>query len=109
MHVADWLQGRFASKPAAVDSAFDERVDVDCIRREMMHALRDCREVFRKRSLERIRDAAGAMDLWMLRPEIFLAIAQDLGQVAATQRINALTPLFRGWLPPASAPRATRH
>jgi hypothetical protein len=105
MHVVDWLQGRFARGRAAPDSAFDERVDVDCIRREMAHALRDCRESFRARSMERIVRAATPIELWQLRPAIFLAIAQDLGQVAATQRINALTPLFRGWVPPASAPR----
>ena len=106
MQVARWLQERFAvSKPAPIDSAFDGRVHVDCIRREMAHALRDCRDVFQRRSIARLRRAAGPIELWQLRPEIFLAIAQDIGQVEATRRINALTPLFRGWVPPASAPR----
>jgi hypothetical protein len=110
MLVGRWLHERLSSgRGAPADSAFDERVDVDCIRREMLHALRDCRDVFRKRSLERIRNAAGPQELWMLRAEIFLAIAQDHGQLTATQRINGLTPLFRGWVPAAAAPRTTRH
>jgi hypothetical protein len=104
--VGRWLHGRIAgARSAPVDSAFDERVDIDCIRRELAHALRDCRESRRVRFVDRIRRATQPMELWAMRPEIFLGIAQDLGQVEATRRINALTPLFRGWVPPASAPR----
>ncbi len=47
------------------------------------------------------------VELWVLRPEIYLFIAQDLGQVKATRRINALTPLFRGGVAQASAPSCT--
>lgn len=102
--MVDWLLGsRRASQD--VDSAFDSRIAPDCIRREMSHALQGCGDLQRQRMQGRIRCAREAMDLWQLRPELYLCIAQDLGQLEATRRINALTPLFRGWVPHDAAPR----
>jgi hypothetical protein len=80
-------------------SGFDEPVQLDCIRREMEHALHDCTGSRRVGALMLVQGARSALDLWLLRPEILLVVAQDHGQFVATERVNALTPLFRGWLP----------
>lgn len=100
MSVMEWLKRR-SRRQILESSAFDldARVQLECIRREISHALRDCTEPRRGMALRAIEHARGALDLWLLRPEIFLMLESDLGPEVAEQRIQALTPLFRGWVP----------
>ena len=73
-----------------------------CIRYEMLLAVQPCSDTHRKRAADKIGRAGSPMDLWQLRPEIYLYLAQDLGQCQANVRINALSPWFKGWVPEAA-------
>ena len=94
--VSQWLFGARSAPPA---EPAPPRADVDSIRRELMRTLQPCSEAHRMRGGAKVERADGALDLWLLRSEIYLYLAQDLGQVEATMRINSLVPLFRGWVP----------
>lgn len=82
-------------------SEVPQRAEVGCIRYEMLLSVQPCSDRHRNRAADRIRRAESPMDLWQLRPEIYLYLAQDLGQCQANERINALMPLFKGWVPEA--------
>jgi len=79
-----------------------QRLEMGCIRYEMLLAVQPCSDAHRNRDADKIRRAASPLELWQLRPEIYLYLAQDLGQCQANQRINALMPLFKGWVPEAA-------
>jgi hypothetical protein len=89
---------RVASGPAETVPA---RSDLSSIRYEMLLAVQRCGDAHRNRAAERIRHAASPMDLWSLRTELYLYLARDVGQCEANARINALMPLFKGWVPEA--------
>jgi hypothetical protein len=100
MHFIDWLRGELAyDRDGPQVSGFDDLVELECIRRELAHALRECNGPRQAAALGLIRGACNPLDLWLLRPEIFTIVAQARGQSVATERIKALTPLFRGWVP----------
>jgi hypothetical protein len=103
MHAQNWLsRWFFGSRPEAAAPVAEERADLDSIRREMAQAMQACTAKHRARAGEMIVRAASATELWFLRSELYLYLSQDLGQVEATVRINALKPLFRGWIPAAT-------
>jgi hypothetical protein len=79
-----------------------QRLEMGCIRYEMLLAVQPCSDRHRNRAVDKIRRAESPMELWQLRPEIYLYLAQDLGQCQANVRINALLPLFKGWVPEAA-------
>jgi hypothetical protein len=79
-----------------------QRLEMGCIRYEMLLAVQPCSDTHRKRAADKIRRAGSPMDLWQLRPEIYLYLAQDLGQCQANERINALSPWFKGCVPQAT-------
>jgi len=85
-----------------------QRLEMGCIRYEMLLAVQPCSDAHRNRAADKIRRAGSPMDLWQLRPEIYLYLAQDLGQIQANTRINALLPLFKGWVPQAAG-AASKH
>lgn len=100
MYLIDWLRGQFASDMHAPQiSGFDDLVALECIRRELVHALRDCSGPRQAAAMQLVGQARNPLDLWLLRPEIFTIVAQTRGQTVADERIKALTPLFRGWVP----------
>ncbi len=80
-----------------------QRAEIACIRYEMLLAVQACTDVHRNRAADKIRRAGSAMELWEIRPEIYLYLAQDLSQCQANQRMNALLPLFKGWVPEAAS------
>jgi hypothetical protein len=69
----------------------------------LLLGVQPCCDMNRTRGADKIRRAGSPMDLWQLRPEIYLYLAQDLGQCQANERINALMPLFKGWVPEAGS------
>ena len=93
-----WL---FGGRESALAEPDVPPTDVDTIRREMIRAVEPCSAAHRAKACTKVLGAAGALDLWMLRSEIYLYLAQDLGQGEATVRINSLMPMFRHWVPPA--------
>jgi hypothetical protein len=85
-----------------------QRLEMGCIRYEMLLAVQPCSDAHRNRAADKIRRAGSPLDLWQLRPELYLYLAQDLGQCQANARINALMPLFKGWVPEAAG-AASKH
>lgn len=114
MPAMSWVHRLFFSvreSPAEHEAGSGEalqRLEMGCIRYEMLLAVQSCSDVHRNRAVDRIRRAASPLDLWQLRPEIYLYLARDLGQCQANERINALLPLFKGRVPDAAA-AASKH
>ncbi len=73
--------------------------DLRAIRAAMTLAMGPCTERHRLRAAVRIELAASAVELWLLRADIFQYLAQDLGQKVAAQEIARLDPLFKGLVP----------
>lgn len=73
--------------------------DLRAIRSAMTLAIGPCTESHRLRAAARIELAASAVDLWLLRADIFQYLAQDQSQRIAAQEITRLTPLFKGLVP----------
>ena len=75
-----------AGRVADADAAAADRhhaspeAELACLRYEMMLAVQQCGDAHRHRAVEKIRRAGSPMDLWLLRPEVYLYLAQDLGQ-----------------------------
>ena len=88
-----------AHRPAAPES------DLRAIRSAMTLAVAPCTESHRLRASARIAMADSAVDLWLLRADIFQYLAQDLGQKAAAHAILRLAPLFEGMVPDVAAHR----
>ncbi|MGZ5193822.1 MAG: hypothetical protein ACXWJM_00165 [Ramlibacter sp.] len=99
--------GRVADA-AADDGHPPQEAEFASLRYEMTLAVQQCGDVHSHRAVEKIRRAASPMDLWLLRPEVYLYLAQDLGQCEANARLNALMPLFGRCVPEAPAGQA-RH
>lgn len=100
MFLIDWFRGQSVDqRDVAQVSGFDELIELECIRRELAHALRDCAGPRQAAAMELIHAARNPLDLWLLRTEIFTIVSQARDQAVATRRIRALTPLFRGWVP----------
>jgi hypothetical protein len=77
--------------------------DLRTIRAAMTLVLNPCTESHRLRAAVRIELAESAIDLWLLRAEIFQYLAQDLGQKTAAQEMMRLDPLFNGLVPCVAA------
>jgi hypothetical protein len=77
--------------------------DLRPIRGAMTLAMARCTESHRLRAALQIELAGSAVELWLIRADIFQYLAQDLGQKAAAQEISRLTPLFKGLVPELAA------
>ena len=82
-----------AEAPAVVSPGLDD------IRQAMLLAAASCSPAHRLRAADQIRHARSAVELWLMRAEIFLYLAQDVGQMEAVQQLARLTPLFTGLVP----------
>jgi hypothetical protein len=47
----------------------------------------------------KIRGTREVSDLWMMRSDVYQLISKRQSQAEAAQRVNALLPLFEGWIP----------
>ncbi|MEO7390810.1 MAG: hypothetical protein ABIU58_01465 [Ramlibacter sp.] len=92
------FSGRAVLAGKAVAGGEPQRCELGLIRQEMVLAVQACSPAHRSWALAKVGRAVSPMELWMLRPEIYLYLAQDLGQCEANARINALLPLFRDWI-----------
>ncbi len=77
--------------------------DLRPIRSAMTLAMAPCTESHRLRAALRIELANSAVELWLIRADVFQYLAQDLGQKAAAQEITRLDPLFKGLVPELAA------
>ncbi len=96
-----WFGAAAASEadPAPARATIFTESDLRAIRAAMTLAMCPCTERHRLRAAVRIQLAASALELWLLRADIFQYLAQDLGQQMAAQEITRLAPMFKGLVP----------
>lgn len=76
-------------------------------RRALLEAVAPCTEPHRLRASWQIAQASSAMELWLLRADLFHYLAQDVGEMRAAQRIAGVSPCFNGLVPAVAAHRQT--
>lgn len=81
--------------------------DLDAIRDAMRFAVSPCSEEIRLRMEAKVKHAASAVELWLIRADIFQCLACQVGQKQAAQRIAGFDPLFSAALPGMAAMRET--
>ena len=86
--------GRHFGGPRVADSA-----DLTRIRAAMLERVIDCDIKTVRRVRMQLASATSAVQLWLLRSEVYQAVAERFGQAEATARIDSLRPLFRGFVP----------
>lgn len=69
------------------------------IRRVMGAQVLDCELRAARRVRDHLARAGTPMQLWLLRAEIYQAVADEFGQPEAQRRVERLAPLFDGLLP----------
>ena len=99
----------FAFKPLArVAVQLSERLkrprkataaELNQIRRRMGEQVLDCELKTARRVRSQLEGARTAMQLWLLRSEIYQAVSDQFGQHEAMRRVKLLTPEFEGLLP----------
>lgn len=96
-----WLHGESHGTPAAAR----DLPGVDELRRRCVELLADCQRPHDERIRGQLAGAATPQQLWLMRCEIYQAVARQHCEAEAARRINGLLPLFEGWLPPAALTR----
>jgi len=93
--------------PTEDEDGFVSEVSVplylESIKEEMRQAMAPCICEHRARALTKIARAGSLMDLWLLRPDVYQYLAQDVGQAEAARRVATFMPLFASWPPGAPA------
>ncbi len=82
--------------PSAIDTSLAEA------RRALLEAVAPCTEHHRLRASWQITQASSAMELWLLRADLYDYLAQDVGEMQAAQRIALVLPCFHGLVPLAA-------
>jgi hypothetical protein len=59
----------------------------------------DCELKTVRRIRVQLAGASSAVQLWLLRSEVYQAVSEQFGQAEAAARIESLQPLFEGFLP----------
>lgn len=78
---------------------------LDDIKVRMLAAFNDCDSPTAARIRYSVMKCITATELWLTRSDIFQVVSSHHGQKLATERVNQLLPLFRGWLPKAQLTR----
>ncbi|MES2912046.1 MAG: hypothetical protein V4718_11690 [Pseudomonadota bacterium] len=78
-------------------------IDLDNIRRVMLLAVASCAEASRLRIEDLVKHAGSAVELWLIRADIFQCLAREVGQKHAAGQIARLDPLFSDALPGIAA------
>ena len=73
--------------------------ELEQIRRRMGEQVLDCELKTARGVRSQLEGARTAMQLWLLRSEIYQAVADQFGQPEAQRRVDRLAPLFAGLLP----------
>ena len=86
--------GRHFGGQRVADSA-----DLTRIRSAMLERVIDCEIKTVRRIRMQLAGATTAVQLWLLRSELYQAVSEKFGQAEAKARVDSLCPLFRGFLP----------
>jgi hypothetical protein len=79
----------------------DTRMPLAVLREHSLQVLHDCEHLSAHLLILRIGAASCARELWGLRGGLFESVARQHSELEAVNRINALAPYFRGWIPEA--------
>lgn len=96
-----WLN----SRPFEVPAQAPELRSVEELRLRSLEALADCNRPNDDRIRGQVTRAATPQQLWLMRCDIYQAIARQHCEAEAVRRMNALLPAFEGWLPPGALKR----
>ncbi|MES2399828.1 MAG: hypothetical protein V4573_07570 [Pseudomonadota bacterium] len=77
--------------------------DLGHIRSVMLGAVASCSEASRVRIEDQLKHATSAVELWLIRADIFQCLAREVGQKHAAQQVAELAPLFKDALPGVAA------
>ena len=76
--------------------------DLDNMRSVMLLAVASCSEASRLR-IDQLKHATSAVELWLIRADIFQCLAREVGQKHAALQVAELDPLFKKALPGIAA------
>ena len=79
--------------------------ELGLLREKMGSLVLDCELRVARRVRAHLDSAHTVMHLWLLRAEVYQAVAERFGQAEATRRIERLAPAFDGLLPPRQRSR----
>ncbi len=87
------------------------RMELEALKQHTLLALLDCADARVERLRECVSVRRDALELWALRPELYVCLSQCFDRGEAARRLNRIAPLFRGWVPsrfrePIAAPGA---
>ena len=102
-----WLASAWGPQgpDAAGSDATVQPPNLDDIRQAMRMAVAPCSDEHRARAAGQIARAASAVELWLLRSNLYQYLAQDLGQAEAQRRTADLLPMFGQAVPGMAARR----
>ncbi|MES3002080.1 MAG: hypothetical protein V4787_15425 [Pseudomonadota bacterium] len=105
-----WFKTRFrssffelfgTSSPANLGPP-QETVGIEDIRERMLVLLEGINE---PQITRRVRYSLDVQALWYMRGDLLAVLAKHRGEAAAFEKVDALTPMFRGALPQGLVPR----
>lgn len=81
---------------------------IELIKQAMMDVLTERGRQSHPRMVRQIRYATDVEGLWYLRSDLMQALSSMLGETAAHQEMERLTPIFTRYLPPSMTRRNAR-
>ena len=103
-----WLSWTGSAPPEADPEVPPAAASIDAIRCAMVRAMRGCSDRHRARAADQVMQAEDAQALWLVRGDLYQALARELGEREAGRRIGGLQTLFRGHVDPMELARWER-
>lgn len=104
-HLLTTLQGIFSEQALSLYSVEDR---LDDIRQAMLDGLGLTGGLLMSQIERRVMFAPDAQSLWYLRPELLIAMSEAEGERLAQEKIDRISRLFEGLLPPGMSARTPR-
>ncbi len=84
--------------PKKSEKTTTEKKDLRQVRTALHGCIEDCEGEPVERLRYKIDHARSAQDLWLLRNDAYQIVSIQASQTEAVKRINALLPVFEGWV-----------
>jgi hypothetical protein len=100
-----WTHGRGGGGGETVEEDTPRQpVPLDAIRCQMVRSVRGCSDPHRARAADKVMAATSALDLWMVRCDLYQFLSHDLGEMEANRRMETLRASFQGHVALAATP-----
>ncbi len=83
-----------------IEGGLPDREPIEVVQQQLLLALVDCEDTRAERLRHDIVRTTKPRELWVMRSSIFFCVANRRSETEAARRINALLPLFEGWIDP---------